>query len=120
MPSLMKVAVKVSWLSALRGGAYRQGRGALRDLATDAYCPWGVLCDLYDRSVWAVDGTFMGEQAFPPNAVLDWAGFTEKLDDLGRYTPQITINGDGRGISWHNDDGGRTFAELADAIEQQV
>lgn len=43
----MRPDVKAKWITALRSGEYRQGRGSLRE--HDAYCCLGVLCDLHAK-----------------------------------------------------------------------
>jgi len=43
---LLKAGVKDAWLSALRSGVYKQGKGALHDITENSYCCLGVLCDV--------------------------------------------------------------------------
>lgn len=41
----MRNVTKEEWVTALRSGEYRQGKGFLRN-SDDEYCCLGVLCDL--------------------------------------------------------------------------
>jgi hypothetical protein len=43
--------LKKKWVEALRSGKYRQGYGYLR-YVTDEFCCLGVLCDIYDKTLW--------------------------------------------------------------------
>ena len=71
--------VKNKWVEALRSGKYKQGRGKLN--SENGYCCLGVLCEVFI----AEGGTlnvrrlprvteYNGETAYPPAAVLHWAG----------------------------------------------
>jgi hypothetical protein len=40
------------WITALRSGAYEQGRMSLRERSGERYCCLGVLCDVYNPELW--------------------------------------------------------------------
>lgn len=81
----MKAAVAKKWVAALRSGKYKRGKGALCKSKTETgkqtYCCLGVLTELYPKKLskeyregyWAYGDT--GSPGFPPQEVLDWAGF---------------------------------------------
>lgn len=97
----MRPSVKKRWLTALRSGKYRHGRGVLRQDDIDEetgktvhiYCAQGVLCDLYlktqHRGKWIAH-----EQIVPfvtpssdsrfcmPAEVARWAGIGDYTRDL--------------------------------------
>lgn len=130
----MKRAAKEEWIKRLRSGEYAQGRSALR--SSDGYCCLGILCEVaVDAGVAdrfargeASDGYVYGPRDDDPNyypqrspyylptVVVDWAG----LHDFGTGSdPVVTINGVETNVSSHND-AGVSFAEIAQAIEDQV
>jgi hypothetical protein len=47
----MKKPYREQWLTALRSGEYKQGRGRLRK-SDDSYCCLGVLCDISGKGTW--------------------------------------------------------------------
>lgn len=110
--------LKARWLEALRSGKYKQARGRLRD-ESGAMCCLGVLCDLVDPAGWhreeefeadgepSADGkawAWKGDHRYPPYALLQKVGFTERAP--------LTARNDGVG-----DLRPHSFAELADFIE---
>lgn len=119
----MDKTVKALWTAALRSGKYQQGAGQLRQ--EDYFCCLGVLCDLYREHVdpsmgWDPhrlafrvpkdedgDGTYI---ALPPEVVTDWAGLGSIRGEYG--------DDDEAGILTEHNDGGMTFAEIADIIEK--
>lgn len=118
----MNPEVKARWVAALRSGEYKQGKCALR--RGDRYCCLGVLCDLQDNKGWSppLAGrerfAFGASVGLPPSFVKEWAGFV-----AGEYgiplIPKVEIGGVTLDVDEHNDNG-RTFAEIADAIESQL
>ena len=119
----MNPQIKARWVAALRSGDYTQGKGALR--RGDEYCCLGVLCDLhrietgetewvpggaYDwkgrkgRAIW----TYARSAISLPNAVALWAGL---------YVPSPVV---GESQLSELNDGGATFAVIADLIEAQL
>ncbi|MDM0024118.1 hypothetical protein [Variovorax saccharolyticus] len=124
----MNKEVKAKWVAALRSGKYEQAHGELRG-DENAFCCLGVLCEISGVGSWGYDSeTGLPEKAYcagtafendlPPHAVLDWAGFSAGAA-IARRIPKVTIGGDEEVLHDHND-GGRTFAEIADAIEAQL
>ncbi len=117
----MDPAIKAKWVAALRSGLYLQGRGELRS-ANECFCCLGVLCDIKNPSGWQKfissreDSPFSFESThafdFPPFSVREWAG-------LNWSETTVTIRGIAGTLDDHND-AGRTFAEIADAIEAQL
>lgn len=117
MDEKLNPEVKARWVAALRSGEYTQGKGMLRE-ADNCMCCLGVLCDLYDKDGWGK--LFNGFSGSPPMEVREWAGFpVAPYEDDSRPTPDVTIAGRVEALYTHNDQGA-TFAEIADAIEQQL
>lgn len=120
----MNESVKARWVAALRSGEYKQGRKELR--RGDEHCCLGVLCDLFAReSGWnrwspsrlSERGEFQGyttyrEFGLPGAVVCIWAQLDPRKDE-------VQIGCATRTLFDHNDQG-RTFAEIADAIEAQL
>lgn len=123
----MKPAIKRRWVDALRSGKYEQGRGLL--CHDGRFCCLGVLCELaaedgvVERQP-RTDGAVVFDRTpnagltaglvLLPAAVMAWAGLD--VDYAGR----VVIGGKYEPIPDHNDDGGASFDELADAIEAQL
>jgi hypothetical protein len=122
----MNPEIKARWVAALRSGEYKQAREKLRH--NGAHCCLGVLCDLFakedGRPKWRTkDLSEQGpHQAYelpspfadknmPGATVLVWA----QLDPYRK----ICIGKSWQTLYNHNDEG-RTFAEIADAIEAQL
>ena len=112
----MNPEIKARWVAALRSGRYQQGQGFLNK--DGALCCLGVLCDLYDPDAWVATGDGVAHMndsvSFPPMEVNEWAGFDAMPDEI-----EVSINGCTQGLADHNDSG-RTFLEIADAIEEQL
>lgn len=88
---MMNEDVKAEWVVALSNGSYDQGRRVLR--SGDSFCCLGVLCDLYDPTLW--DGTaghytYLTSEAMLPMSVMEWAD----LDNLDMDT-LMTMNDEG-------------------------
>lgn len=94
------------WLEALRGGAYLQGKYALKVRAevaggVDSYCCLGVLCDVLDGGAW--DGIrHHDETDVPSGDVLSLVGIEHHHVDA---------------LTELNDHYDRSFDEIADYIE---
>ena len=110
----MNEQVKEKWLSSLRSGDYQQTRLHLRE--GSGFCCLGVLCDLYGKEhnvEWELmnDDTyyeFQGQTATLPSSVIEWAAL--KDHDFGSgIDPLSALN-----------DGGSTFNEIADLIEEHL
>lgn len=137
----MDSAIKKLWTDALRGGDYKQTRNML-NRPNVGHCCMGVLCELaviagVVESVLEPGDTSTGYRSAPtstdddqpaehdtlPRAVVKWAG-------LGSHDPCVAINSEFYSLSRHNDGGrlkpwevlrkGRSFAEIADAIERDL
>jgi hypothetical protein len=122
--SKMNPEVKARWVAALRSGEYRQVTDKLR--FNGAHCCLGVLCDLFAKErgkPWstkdlsekgpqqAYDDCGFPDANMPGATVVVWA-------QVDPYT-KVRIGGKRMSLAEHNDDG-RTFAEIADAIEAQL
>lgn len=105
--SKMNPEIKAKWVAALRSGEYKQGKGSLS--TGGEFCCLGVLCDLYDPEGW--DKKFHRNNGLPPDAVDAWSGLV--------YDARVVIGGETRTLYEHNDEG-RTFSEIAQAIEEQL
>lgn len=121
----MNADVKARWVNALRSGEYQQTQGSLRRLLPDegsppGFCCLGVLCDLAEQEglvtsapindgfVLAYGATRFKESAFLPTAVMEWAGLLD--DSPATYdTTLVSLN-----------DGGSTFEEIAQVIEEEL
>lgn len=106
----MNVQVQAKWVAALRSGEYTQtNAGCLRD--GDSHCCLGVLTALA-----VADGVDVAadwpDREFLPKAVVVWSGLNEEdpfaSDDRASLDTLAERN-----------DGGTSFAELADLIEAQ-
>ena len=112
----MNPEIKARWVAALRGGEYTQGKSSLRN-KYDELCCLGVLCDLAGKDglgEWTTqEGSvhlfFDGCYLALPQSVVDWAG-------LDSHNPTIYTTEEGVELSDYND-GGLSFAALADLIE---
>lgn len=114
----MNAEIKTKWLSALRGGEYKQARGVLKQRADSGFCCLGVLCDLYRKehpdSSWGERGQFLigdAEDVFGylPDSVINWAGLDEENPSLGEGETLASAN-----------DHGTTFTQIADIIEAEL
>ena len=138
----MKSEIKTQWQAELRSGKYAQGKRALASQHTstdedgntvtrNTYCCLGVLCELAKAEgvVESSDPNYTNdipygpaptdENPYPqqstsylPQVVIDWAGLVSVDGD-----PLLTIGEDFKRASEHNDNE-RTFAEIADALDQ--
>lgn len=127
----MDKRVKRLWVAALQSGEYQQTQEKLRRMEpalrgdrtiNPGYCCLGVLCELYrqdtgsgqwDERGWFVGEDFPAEAAFPPKIVYEWAGLPREVSIT------LVINSARDTAAGHNDKG-RTFAQIANAIEEQL
>lgn len=122
----MKEDIKKQWVDALRSGEYAQGRARLRN-NRDEFCCLGVLCDLAVKAG-VIEGpiqsedfedyVYSGDILFPPHPVVKWAG-------LSSSNPTLVVEEDEYGdIQEYGaaslNDGGKTFEEIADLIEEKL
>jgi hypothetical protein len=130
----MNPEVKAQWVAALRSGEYEQGRDALT--LEGKYCCLGVLCDLAVKSgqdvrvkmeTLANQIRYDGETDIAPASVVNWAGL-----DSGNPAVRMTAReafpekygsdpgaGDFQLSLAELNDGGKTFSEIADIIEEE-
>ena len=123
----MNPRIKEMWLAALRSGEYEQGVGVLRSTANvdrPEFCCLGVLCDLHAKETgtsWGTDADggeagedvyYLGYTMFLPPEVMDWA-------DLDTSDPRACPGDDGMTLSSMND-GGASFEEIANRIEEKL
>lgn len=108
----MDPELKKEWLAALRGGGYKQGTGQLRHTVPYdgryAYCCLGVLCDLLtQRGTGRWDGEmFVMDQSESANYV------------PGNILPECNASLNIQNELAMKNDSGKTFAEIADFIEE--
>ena len=102
---MMNQDVKMLWVDALRSGEYKQGTFQLRN-QEDEFCCLGVLCEISGMP-------YNGNHSYLTDGVLQWSGLTHDFGD------QVKIYGKTELLSTHNDRG-RTFEEIAKAIEEQL
>ena len=114
----MKERIAKKWAAALRSGDYKQTSGILANHNRTEHCCLGVLCELAIEDgvrlqVLRPDGasytSFDGEDSHLPDRVDDWAD----LYSVAPVTPRQSIVG-----LIHMNDEGRSFEDIADAIEE--
>lgn len=110
---MMNPEVKTKWVTALRSGKYMQTRRKLKDAT--GYCCLGVLCVISNKET----GFGLRENQLQigteniGNTIRMWADLPL---NQGAY---VTIDAETDTLSAHNDQG-RTFLQIADAIEAQL
>jgi hypothetical protein len=125
----MRPEIKKLWAGALRSGRYRQGKYTLR--RGDEFCCLGVLCDLAIQQGLDLRATsaasratlYDGQRSGLPARVMKWAGLDR--DFPPSEWPLGWVNGGcpvplpraGGTLAYLNDSG-RTFHEIAAAIEE--
>lgn len=116
----MNADVKTKWLEALRSGNYIQGQRYLKTTGggVTRHCCLGILCDIADEGV--VENVTLVNQTYEfdnhasalPESVRQWAGISSPLGefwDAGQKNNLAYLN-----------DGGSSFREIADIIEQNL
>lgn len=113
------------WIDALRSGEYEQGEYRLR--VGDQFCCLGVACDVSGLGNWEIyDGVMpseddprseptyryepSGDIAFLPSDVRLWLGLEYPTGDVKVESGMLSVL---------NDRDRWTFAQIADAIEEQ-
>ena len=104
MPKLTK-KLKEEWVSALRSGKYKQGRGYLRN-KEDLYCCLGVLCNIINPDKWSYIKE--NEVYIYYNNIYDARELYQLKDD-----DQSMLIG-------LNDEDYLSFSEIADIIERTL
>lgn len=116
-----------TWLTALRGGEYKQGRGRLRIPETDfngnvkemTYCCLGVACDVAYPEKWQNVTEFgTGRASFLPPAWLltEYYGIPEEMLTQGGNV-MVQTGGGFVAVSTLNDLWGYDFHQIADLLE---
>ena len=120
-----------TWVAALRSGQYNQAQGQLRN--GDSYCCLGVACELSGLGEWDGDQTlptYVANSSYShsvlPEPIKRYYGLH---NDSGSYKHIVPVDDDDYDHdlkpeeNWYYDsltelnDGGKTFAEIADIIE---
>lgn len=121
----MNPEIKARWVAALRSGEYEQASGCLRAVGDDdanktlGFCCLGVLCNLHAEAHPRIAAKetnadrYLRESALLPELVREWARLP-----FARGA-EVEINGFMAALTHHNDNGA-TFAQIADAIEEQL
>ncbi len=105
---MMNQDIKDKWIAALRSGKYQQGKYNLRK--ESSFCCLGVLCDISGKMEWKTDTTgstifsYDKQKASLPESILGWA-------DLRSYQQEPLVD---------RNDGGKSFSEIADYIEENL
>lgn len=106
----MNTNVKEKWVKALRSGEYKQGTKRLRNKFNEYYC-LGVLCDLHRKendNDWEVHENscyrYIHSTALLPQQVGNWAWLEYRHEG-----PLVALN-----------DGGKSFEEIANYIEENL
>ena len=120
----MKANIKKLWIAALRSGDYTQSTGRLRRLSRAgesrkedkfSHCCLGVLGELYCEATnqpW--NSREVGDGQSLSRAVLTWSGMRCGMGDSVHIDSDILYP-----LAALND-GGKNFAQIADAIESQL
>lgn len=118
----MKTKIKRMWVAALRSGRYVQVKGSLKRkyaAGNERHCCLGVLCELHAKATKATKASwtvsvdkghmlYLGSRGVLPQRVVEWAGLTEPSPYCNRKkTTLLSMN-----------DGGATFAKIANEIEK--
>jgi hypothetical protein len=124
----MNSQIKQRWIDALHSDEYKQGESQLRD--ADRFCCLGVLCDLYinetnrgwmkdNFGMFYVEDDFMEETEVLPDCVKKWAELEVNspsvvikhpfIDNEKKIEQLVNLN-----------DGGVSFSEIADLIEESL
>jgi hypothetical protein len=113
----MDQQIKAQWVEALRSGTYTQCQSRLRS-DSDSFCVNGVLCDLHARATggqwerlgWYKNWLYHQRAISPSHEVLEWAGMQPYNAVTKTEWEETEVR----------NDGGMTFAELADYIEANL
>lgn len=118
----MNPEIKAKWLEALRSGKYEQGKGVLRD-AENRFCCLGVLCDLISPDSWdeapSLDNVMICGVAHDVSAFgYHYATHSSDTDLPFSLRTEVSLSADDQEVLIGMNDDGRSFAEIADHIEQ--
>lgn len=102
-----EVDVVKKWIADLRSGEYRQGKFRLYN-ADDTYCCMGVLCTQFVKDKYDLRGVSYPIPLVAPEEIFEILNWY-----LGDSADRLMIE-----LSLFNDEQGRTFAEIADYLEE--
>lgn len=110
----MKKRQMERWVKALRSGKFKQGKHKLYDPKTDTYCCLGVLTHINKEHLSTTDFTkvYSGELEALTGSLLVHTGVQ---DPIGEY---VCPEGFEDNLARINDEANKSFAEIADIIEQ--
>ena len=117
----MNKEIKQQWIAALTSGKYKQGGGQLRS-ENNKFCCLGVLCNLHAQAhpeIAAMEtfrGEYLGEAAFLPDAVIEWAGLDSPN---GVYTRGAYASSKDVETLAADNDCGYSFRHIAKIIEEK-
>ncbi len=113
----MNQEIKQEWIGALESEEYQQGEGQLRTV-DNKFCCLGVLCDIaakHGLGQWNSDffvSPISEAYAVLTTDVMTWAG-------LNDTNPNVEYDGKETSLAALNDEG-KTFAEIAKIIREQL
>lgn len=125
----MNGSIKRRWVSALRSGRYKQGRGVLWNPSDNTFCCLGVLCEIAREdgiverdpsgAGYGNPGADVFTLSIPPIEVAEWAGLMESNPivwgaDLNPNHPGATD------LTYINDQMKLDFRAIARIIEEQL
>lgn len=104
----------IKWIEALRSGKFKQGKIFLKK--DNCYCCLGVACELSELGQWTSSendwmSSYLGATYALPAKVQNYYGLHEYS---GTYFTNDQLENN---LAGHND-GGMTFAQIADLIEE--
>ena len=118
----MNPEIKKKWVEALRSGKFKQGKGALYK-STSGYCCLGVLCKVMGYKFVPSKNFFsMSKISCDTEGEMVTILSDEIYQKAGLDTnkgSRVFINDEYLYLTEHNDHG-KTFEEIADAIEEQL
>ena len=110
----MKENIKQEWLTALRSGKYSQAKRSLK--TKDGYCCLGVLCDIAGEGKWRRHQT--------PDLLVEYFydGYETSMESLlpSQLMDDLELGDDDAETLWTMNDGGATFLQVADYIEDNL
>jgi hypothetical protein len=111
--NIMKKDIKIGWVAALRSGKYRQRKYAL--CCDGEYCCLGVLCEINGLHKESKDNDPDGYNSYSYKDTSDSENVPEAFAD------EIELSEKHRNTLTHmNDTNEKTFAEIADWIEENL
>lgn len=102
-------ALQAKWIEELRSGRLVQGVGGLRP-SENTYCCLGVACQVYDPQRWSLDPEHRSFAFYDENS--QW--LPGELNDAFQIDGSLETT-----LIEMNDQEKRSFAEIADFLEQE-